>query len=57
MALPCFLHHDSARYPLANNANIKPQVKRLLCFMKRGYGRGYRVKRSKWSGFVVEAIS
>lgn len=42
---------------MANYAKIKPQVKRLLCFMKRGYGRGYRVKRSKWSGFVVEAIS
>ena len=42
---------------MAKNAKIKPQVKRLLCFMKRGYGRGHRVKRSKWSGFVVEAIS
>ena len=41
---------------MANNAKIKPQVKRLLCFMKRGYGRGYRVNRSKWSGFVVEAL-
>ena len=55
--MPRLLHHISVRYPMANNAKIKPQVKRLLCFMKRGYGRGYRVKRSKWSGFVVEAIS
>lgn len=59
--MPRLLHHISVRYLLpstmAKNAKIKPQVKRLLCFMKRGYGRGHRVKRSKWSGFVVEAIS
>ena len=41
---------------MANNAKTKPQVNCPRFFMKRGYGQGYRVKRSRRAGFVASAI-
>ena len=38
---------------MPKNAKIKPQVERLRFSGKRGYGWGYRVKRSRWADFVA----
>ena len=42
---------------MAKNAKTKPQVEHLRFFMKRGFGQGYRAKRSRWAGFVAGAVS
>ena len=42
---------------MAKNAKAKLQVERLRFCMKSGYGRGYRVKRSRWTDFVAGAVS
>jgi len=42
---------------MANNAKTKQQVERLRFLVKRGYGQGYRVKRSRWASFVAGIAS
>ena len=43
----------SARFP---REQLSVQVNCPRFFMKRGYGQGYRVKRSRRAGFVASAI-
>ena len=40
----------SARFP---REQLSVQVERLRFFEKRGYGQGYRAKRSRWASFVA----
>ena len=41
----------------ASNAKRKPQVESLRFFIKRGHGRGYQAKRSRWASFVADIPS
>lgn len=47
---------DSEPPTVLKTVKPKPQVERLRFCMKSGYGRGYRVKRSRWANFVASAI-
>ena len=44
----------SARFP---REQLSVQVESLRFFIKRGHGREYQAKRSRWASFVASAVN